>query len=662
MRTPALAILLLLATAQPVFAQAPTPPAPVAIPTLSEPDRAKADALLIAALTHLLANRRTEAAPLLREAIAIVAPPGDNAALQGDERFDVFKRWIDARSAAMEARDYGGFAYWAWLIAADRLLNVAESRGVYGPDPITAETFDDIYYMAYGYALAGDAPRFRQFAAPFLAAARPDAEIAFAKDIAQRSMSMRNWGGERKPMAEAMATLGLAVFDRPGGRAAEPVRSMWNLLASMRKTSGDLAGARAAYAKGRVPGAPLGDAEIALMFDAGETAAAIAAVRARFKLAPTAPWSLAASDALIDIGGATGNGQVGTIAIYRIAYDSYRRLLKPGDRKLESAGSVLARAYLDSGDPQASEAVLIPLLASAEKRWGRDSNGAIDYAVSLAAAIEAQSRFEEAELIYRRVWDLSVKYDSFDGEDSRRAFAGISRILLARALNEAALAFTADGIARVRAAKDVNAWRRMYYLLSRAQVLDATGAVAEAESVVREAVALGDPDDKLNAVAGFNDPNIDSRDRLAGLLEKQGKAAAAEPIRRLILSSIEKQDMIPWEGEVRTEALRALAANLTLQGKEEGARLFTARIAAAARIYGTDSPQLLEVAEPFARALLQSGRAGAALAPARVALAARTSARFTGDAARGSARDLALSRKRTEAARLMVEAAWKASR
>ena len=56
--------------------------------------------------------------------------------------------------------------------------------------------------------------------------------------------------------------------------------------------------------------------------------------------------------------------------------------------------------------------------------------------------------------------------------------------------------------------------------------------------------------------------------------------------------------MIPWEGEYRTEALRALAANLTLQGKEEGAKLFAERIAAATRIYGTDSPQLLDVAEP----------------------------------------------------------------
>jgi hypothetical protein len=87
-----------------------------------------------------------------------------------------------------------------------------------------------------------------------------------------------------------------------------------------------------------------------------------------------------------------------------------------------------------------------------------------------------------------------------------------------------------------------------------------------------------------------------------------------------------------------------------------------ARRHASTRIYGVDSPQMLAVAEPFARALLRSGRAAAALAPARLALAARTSTRFTGDAIRANLSDLALARKRTEAARLMVEAAWKASR
>lgn len=658
MRSVAL-ILALLATAPASAQQAPVSPA---LPTLSPHDRARADTLLIEALIHLLADRRAEAAPLLRDAIAIAAPPGDNAALQGDGRFDVFKRWIDARTAAMEARDYAGFANWAWLIAADRLLAVADSRGISGPDPITAETFDDVYYMAYGHALAGDAARFRQFAAPILAATRPDAEIAFAKDIAERSTSMRNWGGERKPMAEAMATLALVVFDRPGGRAVEPVRSLWNLLASMRRTSGDIAGARAAYAKGRVPGAPLDNAEIALMFDAGERDAALAAVRARFKLAPSAPLSLAATDALIDIGGATGGGQVGTIAIYSIAYDNYRRLLKPGDRKLESAGSVLARAYLDSGDPGASEAILIPLLASAEKRWGPESNGAIDYAVALATAIERQSRHGEAELIYRRVWDLSVKYDSFDSTDSNDSFAGIARTMIARGMRDAALAFTADGLARTRKAKDVNEWRRMNYLLTRAMVLETAGQLADAEALVREAIALGEPDDKLAFAAGFIDPGMVARDQLAGLLEQQGKPGEAEPIRRLILRTIEKNDMIPWEGDERRAALLALAANLTRQGKAEGDRLFGDRLAASTRIFGTDSPQSLDVAEPYARALLRSGRAGAALTPARVALTARTSARFTGDAARASVSDMALGRKRTEAARLMVEAAWKASR
>jgi hypothetical protein len=323
---------------------------------------------------------------------------------------------------------------------------------------------------------------------------------------------------------------------------------------------------------------------------------------------------------------------------------------------------VLANLYVETGDPAKAEPILIDLLALAEKRWGPESNGALMFVLELAASVEAQNRLAEAELLYRRIWALALRYDIYEPDDAREAFEGITRSLLGRGLVGDALAFTADGIARVRAAKDINAWRRMFYLLARADALEASGALADAEAHAREALALGDSDEKMNIAAMFDDPNVFARARLAHLLERQGRAAQAEPIRRLLLARIEGNDMIPWEGEYRTAALLALAANLTLQGKPEGSRRFAERLDASTRIYGLDSPQMLAVAEPFARALLQSGRAAAALAPARLALAARTSTRFTGDAIRANLSDLALARKRTEAARLMVEAAWKASR
>jgi hypothetical protein len=658
MRITVLAIGLLLAA--PALAQDAPAPSPAQLPTLQPDAQARADTLLIQAAEHLIVGRRSDAAPLVREALVLAGPADDVAKLQDQTQFDVYSRWLDARTAAMKARDFATFARWASLTAAYRMKGAAERTSETGP--VATDDIDDIFFMTYGLVLAGEEARARAFLAPFVAAADPAFETAFAKDMAQRAVSVQNWGGQDKPRAARLVAFAIAAFDRPAARAPDAVRDLYRVQGQILRTAGDFAGARAAYARARKPGTPPADAELALMFAMGEVDAGIRAVQQVVGDTPGAPLSRRAADRLIEVAGQTGSGNAATIAIYERVYPVYLRLLKFDDLALQNAGSVLANLYVETGDPARAEPILASLLASAEKRWGPESNGALGYVIELAGAVEAQNRMAEAELLYRRIWALSLRYDNFEGDDSREAFAGITRTLLARGLVADALAFTAGGIARVRAAKDVNEWRRMFYLLARADALEASGALAEAEAHAREALALGDSDDKMNIAAMFDDPNVFARARLAHLLERQGRAAHAEPIRRLLLAKIEGNDMIPWEGEYRTEALRALAANLTLQGKDEGTRLFADRIAAASRIYGTDSPQLLDVAEPFARALLRSGRAGAALTPARIALAARTSARFTGDAARANLNDLALARKRTEAARLMVEAAWKASR
>lgn len=655
MRIIVLALGLLLAA--PALAQEAAPAQP---PALQPDAQARADTLLIQATEHLIAGRRADAAPLIREALTLAAPATDVALLDSDERSNVYSRWLEARTAAMKARDFATFARWTWLTAAYRMKGAAERTTETGA--VELDDISDLFYMTYGLVLAGDEARARAFIAPFTTASDPAFEAAFAKDMAGRAVSVQNWGGQDKPRAARLVAFAIAAFDRPAARAPNPVRDLYRVQGVILRTAGDFAGARAAYAKARKPGTPPADAELALMFAMGEVDAAIRTVQQLVGDSPGTPLSRRAADRLVEIDGQTGSGNAATIAIYERVWPVYRRLLKFDDLALQNAGSILANLYVETGDPARAEPILTSLLASAEKRWGPESNGALGYVIDLAGAVEAQNRLAEAELLYRRIWALSLRYDHFEGDDSREAFAGITRTLLARGLVADALAFTADGIIRVRAAKDVNEWRRMFYLLARADALEASGALAEAEADVREALALGDSDDKMNIAAAFDDPNVHARARLAHLLERQNRAAQAEPIRRLLLAKIEGNDMIPWEGEYRTEALRALAANLTMQGKDEGARLFATRIAAATRIYGADSPQLLDVAEPFARALLQSGRPGAALTPARLALAARTSARFTGDAARANLSDLALARKRTEAARLMVEAAWKASR
>lgn len=658
MRITVLTLGLLLAA--PALAQESPAPPPAQLPTIPTEAQARADSLLIQATEHLIAGRRADAAPLIRAAITLAAPADDVAKLDGDERSSVYSRWLEARTAAMKARDFATFARWALLTSAYRMKGAAERTTETGP--VAPDDVDDLFYMTYGLVLAGEEDRARAFIAPLIAASDPAFEAAFAKDMAGRAVSVQNWGGQDKPRAARLVAFAIAVFDRPAARAPESVRDLYRVQGMILRTAGDFAGARAALAKARKPGTPPDDAELALMFAMGEGDSAIRTVQKLVGDSPGATLSRRTADRLVEIAGQTGSGNAATIAIYECVYPVYLRLLKFDDLKRQSVGSVLANLYIETGDPARAEPILIDLLASAEKRWGRESNGALIYVLELAGAVEAQNRLAEAELLYRRIWDLSLRYDNFEGNDTREAFEGITRTLLARGLVPDALAFTDDAMARIRKAKDINASRRMFYLLARADALEGSGALADAEAHAREALALGDSDDKMNIAAAFDDPNVYARARLAHLLERQNRAAQAEPIRRLLLAKIEGNDMIPWEGEYRTEALRALAANLTMQGKEEGAKLFAERIAAATRIYGTDSPQLLDVAEPFARALLQSGRPGAALTPARLALAARTSARFTGDAARANLSDLALARKRTEAARLMVEAAWKASR
>ncbi|MFL9841345.1 hypothetical protein ABS767_10245 [Sphingomonas sp. ST-64] len=655
MRTTALALSLLLAL--PAAAQDAPPPAP---PTLTAQDQARADTLLIQATEQLIAGRRAEALPLVTQALALAGPADDVAKLEGATQFDVYSRWLAARSAAMKARDFAAFARWAWLTSAYRMKGAAGRTSETGP--VEPDDIDDLFFMTYGLVLAGELDRAKAFIAPFIAAPDPAFEAAFAKDMSERALSVQSWGGEDKPRAVRLTNFALATFDRPGGRAPDAVRALYRVQGAFLSTSGDVAGARAAYAKARKPGAPPEDVEIALMFSAGEIDAGIRAVQTALREPPSPTISRAVADKLADLAGYTGTGNAATLAIYERVYPVYRQQLAVDDLKRQNAGAALANLYLTSGEPARSEAIVIELLAAAEKRWGPESGWAVGYVVDLGAAVEAQNRAAEAELLYRRIWDLGVRHGVYDDEDVRNAFSGIARTLLARGLTAEASSFTGDGLAKVRAAADVNAWRRMFYILTRAETVEASGALAEAEALVREALTLGDSDEKMNIAAAFNDPNVFVRARLAHLLERQGRAAQAEPIRRLLLRKIEQNDMIPWEGEYRREALLALASNLTMQGKDEGTKLFGERLATSTRIYGVDSPQSLDVAEPFARALLRSGRAGAALTPARIALAARTSARFVGDAARASASDVALARKRTEAAQLMVAAAWQASR
>lgn len=646
--------LLLLGTALPASAQQPPPPVP---PTTDVQSRA--DASLVQALQILMAGQRSSASPLLLATLGALAPPADVAAIRAGDNQPVFQRWLVARSAAFKAKDWQQGAYWNQLIAAYLLGNVALD-GAADAGPITGETFGDVHFLIYALAMSGQYDRATALARPFLAARDPQFEAALAADLAQRVSSVDAWGGVDRPKAAPLLAWALALFDRPDARAPDQVRALLYRDAEIRRMSGDLAGAQAAYARARKPGAALTDPELALLFATGAGEAGTRAVQQSLGETPGAPLSRKAVDKLISLTGVTGSGNQVSIAILRVAVPAYRRLTKLDDRALEDGISQLAGALYDAGDAAQAEPLLAELFGYYERRFGFDTAGANRYAARLAQAMVAQSRYDEADLLYRRLWALVEKYQAYDDDDAQRYAQGIAGILAARGQSDAAIAFNGDALARARKAQAPDAGVLAAYLTVQARLLTSADRLDDAERAAREAIALGPSDDKFVITAIFDNPPALARAQLASLLEARGRAAEAEPLRRLLLRRVEEVEMIQWEGDLRREAILALANNLTLQGKAEGRTLFGERMARNRRIFGGDSPQLLAIAEPFARALLRAGRAGEALPPARVALAARTSSRFLGDTS-GIAQT-ALARRRREAARLLVEAAWRASR
>lgn len=651
----ALATVLLL-TAAPVVAQ-PASEIVSTAPTLTIEQQARADASLIQGIEILLSGKRSPAWQPILTTMDIAAPPADVAQLKAGDNLPVFQRWLASRSAVLNAREWSQGARWNQLLAAYKLANLAK-EGAMDAAPLTGESFDGVYFLAYTLAMAGEFDRATALTRPFLAAADPQFEIAFAQDLAERVRSVDAWGGVDKPRAVALLAWAMAQFDRPGTRAPDQRRALHHVDGEIRRASGDIAGARAAYARARKPGESLDDVELALMFSAGETQAGVRAVQQLLGEAPGAPLSRPAADKLVKLTGYTGSGNLGSIAILRVAVPAYRRMLKLDDETLRNAISQLAGALYDAGEPAEAEPLLAELFAWHERRYGFDTSGTNNFARRLAQAIAAQARYDEADLLYRRLWGLVEQYQAYDDDDAQRYAQAIAGIMVARGRVDAALAFNGDALARARKAKAPDKDVLAAYLTFQARLLALDGKLDAAETAAREAVAFGPSDDKLTIAAAFDNPDALARAQLASLLEARGKAAEAEPIRRLLLRRVEEAPMIAWEGDLRRDAILALAANLTLQHKPEGRTMFAGRLAANARIFGTDSPQLLEIAEPFARALLRSGRAGDALTPARAALAARISTRFSGDTT-GTA-EIALARRRREAARLMVQAAWQA--
>lgn len=411
------------------------------------------------------------------------------------------------------------------------------------------------------------------------------------------------------------------------------------------------------------------DLQIATWFDRGDTERALQAIRQATGQPPKAPLAPAAIAMLLDIASVDLGHDRPPVAIYRLAYEA---MTHPGYKDLGgilgrrgliaiSASTVrlmLATALLEEGYAAEAEPHLRALADPHMQGEGISAPGWRP-AFQLGLALEALARPEEAELLYRRLLAgcAAGPCDPMFADPLDRAFV---RVLIARGRAQAAVDFAAQ-LAERPVADDLNDFRLIGRLLLLARALAAAGEPARAEAALRRAIALA-PAPLTRIEPGWSYPGENARRQLADLLEATGRAEAAEPIRRQQRDAIAASPRTPVDGSAPRTATLALAHNLALQGKDEAFALYGTLWLRTVASYGPATPQALDVAEPYARALLSVGRAGDALPPARAALVTRTSGRFLGDSASVAPPDIARANRRREAARLMVEAAWKASR
>ena len=411
------------------------------------------------------------------------------------------------------------------------------------------------------------------------------------------------------------------------------------------------------------------DLQIATWFDRGNSERALQAIRQATGQPANAPLAPAAIAMLLDIASVDLGHDRPPIAIYRIAYDA---MMHPGYKdfggllgrrglivisaptvRLMLATALLNEGYAGEAEPH--------LRALADPHMQNEAISAPGWrpAFLLGLALEALARPEEAELLYRRLLAGCVAgpCDQMFADPLDRALV---RVLIARGRAQAAVDYAAQLVERP-IADDLNDFRQIDRLLLLAGALAAAGEPARAEATLRRAIALA-PAPLTRIEPGWSYPGENARRQLADLLETTGRAAAAEPIRRQQRDAIAASPRTPVDGSAPRAATLALAHNLALQHQSEAFALYAALWSRTVASYGAATPQSLEVADPFARALLRAGRAGDALPPARAALAARTSSRFLDDAASVAPSDTARANRRRQAARLMVEAAWKASR
>lgn len=618
-------------------------------------------ALLLKAAAAMVADDQETA---LAQFAAIVAqvdarPPGTPAYFEayGAGRTAFYIAILDEAAAARERGDWQGAEGWTTVAAAASLGTAIRADGA----AATAESEDfarHIAAIAYSLAMQGDGESLDAFLDGIFAVAPEGIDRTIALELAGRASSLAAFGeadrGRAGPFAERLA----ASFARAGIAAeSEAAGMVADVLGRLALEAGEYDDAETQFA---ADGAIGRDTAIQLAFLRGDIAAGIAALLGLEAPPDPEELTLAQAEALAEFG--PNAGPDGQLALYALALPIYERALPEGDMQRLGLLQTYARALLDADRPAEAETLYARLLRFYETRYSLDTSGGGDAARGLAQALEMQSRYDEAGVLYRQLWEIGRGYGIEGVAPYAEDLAGYLLFLSAHGDRPEAERLSGQILAEARRAPGMENEDMIRIISARARILADLGNYEEAAQLAREAVALDGPDSEWRVAAVFITQGTEARRLLAQILEADGRAGEAEPIRRGMYERVLANQMIPREGELHRESRLELTRNLAAQGRREADALFLEAITRSERIFGPTSPQTLAVADPFARYLVETGRPEEALSPARRALAARIAATERAVSVSGEANRTARALERRNAARTMVRAAWSAAR
>lgn len=276
----------------------------------------------------------------------------------------------------------------------------------------------------------------------------------------------------------------------------------------------------------------------------------------------------------------------------------------------------LGVSYHTSGMLAEAEASYRAAWRISEREFSPDSVGAISDSSNLARLLAGQDRWDEALPLFRRNWEIADAYRDWS-LNLHAQVADWAYALINIGQMDEADRVTERVMQEVRATPDVSSDDLSLYLSLRGTVMVRQQRFAEAEPLLREAIAANSQNDLSGGATMIAN--------LAAIIEAQGRHAEAEPLRRRSYEAQRQNILLSAFSIDRIMAGVELAQNLSHQGKDTEAEALFDEMMALARERADPAGEALRiVASAQARHLL--GRGAAHEATSLAALALRISA------------------------------------